>query len=402
MLLAIIGQQWTTITDESGRRRLDNPDDQLRIEVATAMERRITVIPVLIHGAELPGPEKLPPDIAALAKAEPIEIQSGLPFNTDVQKLIDRLEQKHGLRHPDRRFPLQLVLIPLGILLTVAGSLPPRGFPSAARMRHARLRTGFVPQGMDYSLAGYQQAIRDMILYCTIPLGLGPLLIVLGNRWCCVNKEAPPRAAAFLLRHWRSPDTQERQGGFVSGIWPGVDWTGPVAAIPAIVLGIWAFLDIRQRTGWVRGRSLAVIGLLAALAGGIGTTYLHVSYWRFHALAPAGGTRRTALASGDGETALAAYQRAIDAYPGNAFRLAVSRLARGDPIAAGKYPAAVEELTAVVADFESWAGEPAHVNEKQVLSEAYRKRADVYRLLGDDAEGRRRPEPSRVHSICTT
>ena len=160
VLLAIIGQQWTTITDESGKRRLDNPDDQLRIEVATALERGIAVVPVLIHGAGLPNADELPTDIAALAAAEPIEIQSGLPFNTDVQKLVDRLEQKHALRHPDRRFPLELVLIPLGILLVVFGCFELMNIPYCDSYVQTRLNRGYGPPDMDYSLSGYRGAYR--------------------------------------------------------------------------------------------------------------------------------------------------------------------------------------------------------------------------------------------------
>src|SRR6476659_2567517 len=48
-LLAVIGPTWLTVTDSSGRRRLDNPDDLVRHEIATALARSgLLVIPVLI------------------------------------------------------------------------------------------------------------------------------------------------------------------------------------------------------------------------------------------------------------------------------------------------------------------------------------------------------------------
>ena len=105
VVLAIMGEQWTTMADDTGQRRLDNPDDQLHIEIATAFERKIAVVPILVHEAALPAAAELPEDLAALASQEPVQIQSGLPFNTDVQKLVDSLEQKHGLRHPGGRLP---------------------------------------------------------------------------------------------------------------------------------------------------------------------------------------------------------------------------------------------------------------------------------------------------------
>ena len=47
VLVALIGRQWATLTDEQGRRRLDSPDDFVRFEVKTALDRGVWVIPVL-------------------------------------------------------------------------------------------------------------------------------------------------------------------------------------------------------------------------------------------------------------------------------------------------------------------------------------------------------------------
>jgi TIR domain len=47
VLLAIIGPRWLTATDDDGQRRLDDPDDTVRLEIAAALERDIRVIPIL-------------------------------------------------------------------------------------------------------------------------------------------------------------------------------------------------------------------------------------------------------------------------------------------------------------------------------------------------------------------
>ena len=37
VLIAVIGERWLTATDEEGRRRLDNSEDFVRIEIETAL-----------------------------------------------------------------------------------------------------------------------------------------------------------------------------------------------------------------------------------------------------------------------------------------------------------------------------------------------------------------------------
>src|SRR3954447_14379496 len=54
-LLVVIGPEWLTTTGADNRRRLDDDEDLVRLEVATALARRgLRVIPVRVNGARMP------------------------------------------------------------------------------------------------------------------------------------------------------------------------------------------------------------------------------------------------------------------------------------------------------------------------------------------------------------
>jgi TIR domain-containing protein len=74
VLIALIGARWASVTDGDGRRRLDDPDDYVRFEIRTALERRARVIPVLVDGATMPHRQQLPDDLATLARLNPLQM----------------------------------------------------------------------------------------------------------------------------------------------------------------------------------------------------------------------------------------------------------------------------------------------------------------------------------------
>ena len=92
-LLAVIGPGWLTITDEFGRRRLDDPQDLVRQEIAIALRRRdVLVVPVLVGNAAMPRREQLPSDLAALAECNALRITDE-GYDHEVARLIGGLER---------------------------------------------------------------------------------------------------------------------------------------------------------------------------------------------------------------------------------------------------------------------------------------------------------------------
>ncbi|MCP4141375.1 MAG: SUMF1/EgtB/PvdO family nonheme iron enzyme [Chloroflexi bacterium] len=91
VLIALIGKQWLNIKDKEGKRRLDNPEDFVRIEIATALDRDIRVIPVLVDGIDMPHSTELPENLKALARRNALQINHH-SFNPDVHRLIQHSE----------------------------------------------------------------------------------------------------------------------------------------------------------------------------------------------------------------------------------------------------------------------------------------------------------------------
>ncbi len=89
-LLALIGPGWLDSKDAAGRRRLDDPADFVRQEIAAALKRNIPVTPVLLQGTPMPALERLPDDLKDLAFRNGFEL-SHSRWRSDVRELVQRL-----------------------------------------------------------------------------------------------------------------------------------------------------------------------------------------------------------------------------------------------------------------------------------------------------------------------
>lgn len=94
VLLVMMGPRWATLSEgEKAGARIADPDDFVRLEVETALDRPdVTVIPVLVAGAEMPDPDDLPDGLRALTRRNALEL-SDMRWRYDIGRLIATLEE---------------------------------------------------------------------------------------------------------------------------------------------------------------------------------------------------------------------------------------------------------------------------------------------------------------------
>lgn len=90
--IVVIGDRWITEPGASGVRRLDEPNDWVRLELEAVLQRRIPIIPVLVKGALIPTERDLPSSIASLSHRAAVSVRSDPDFHHDVNRLIDGIQ----------------------------------------------------------------------------------------------------------------------------------------------------------------------------------------------------------------------------------------------------------------------------------------------------------------------
>jgi formylglycine-generating enzyme required for sulfatase activity len=91
-VLVIIGRQWLNIKDDAGNRRLDNPEDYVRLEVERGLSRPgLLLIPVQVDGADIPKDDDLPDSLKALPGRNAVIVRHDPDFHRDMDRLIAHL-----------------------------------------------------------------------------------------------------------------------------------------------------------------------------------------------------------------------------------------------------------------------------------------------------------------------
>jgi len=120
VILVIIGTQWLTVTDANGKRRIDDPDDFVHIEVRNALQRdRALTIPVLVNNATMPTKADLPPDLQQLAYKNAVRVRNDPDFKIDMDRLIKYLKPPLPIKSIIAVLLIFILLIIIGIVSRV-------------------------------------------------------------------------------------------------------------------------------------------------------------------------------------------------------------------------------------------------------------------------------------------
>lgn len=93
VILIVIGEKWISIQDQkTGKRRLDDLKDFVRIEVETALrlqgEKGTLVIPILTGSAQMPGETDLPESMKALPAINGLPLRDGRDYERDLGDIV--------------------------------------------------------------------------------------------------------------------------------------------------------------------------------------------------------------------------------------------------------------------------------------------------------------------------
>ena len=95
-LLALIGPAWEYLTNHGGQPRIRDAGDVVRYEIATALDKRLLVIPVLWGRTAPPASETLPPELRRLPDLQVAVVDQRLR-RRDLERIAVRLRSA-GLR----------------------------------------------------------------------------------------------------------------------------------------------------------------------------------------------------------------------------------------------------------------------------------------------------------------
>ena len=92
ILLAIVGPQWLGMASDGSADRIQEETDPVRVEVETALRRRVPLIPVLIGTTKMPSSDQLPPGLKDFAFRNAVKVDTGQDFDYHMDRLIRAMD----------------------------------------------------------------------------------------------------------------------------------------------------------------------------------------------------------------------------------------------------------------------------------------------------------------------
>ena len=121
-VLAVIGPTWLGEPGPSGKPRLHEADDYVRLELAATLSLDVLVVPVLVGGGQLPSASELPDDVAALAHRQAVVLRDD-NWHQDVDGLVRSLRGESSIPVLRRRWPIAVAVALGASIVAVAGWL---------------------------------------------------------------------------------------------------------------------------------------------------------------------------------------------------------------------------------------------------------------------------------------
>ena len=255
-VLVVIGRGWLSAKDLDGGRRLDDPEDFVRLEVGLALTGEPIVIPVLVGGATMPTEDDLPPELVQLARRNALTMidadwRSGLArLVAALRRIVDPIPEPGATAEVPRSTPeaaeggeQEEAPVPVPVPVPVADR-----FPCSRRRSPSPVRPACSSARSCRSTSGPTPAVA--------PAGPTSGTSRASRRWGW----SWARSASLGLSYSRST------ARIATGLFLGFALAGVARYVS--LLGAWSKSDAGRAVGLVAGRALALVGclLLAAAA----------------------------------------------------------------------------------------------------------------------------------------
>ena len=186
ILVAVVGPQWLG-PRAGGTARIREPADPVAIEIRTALEQHLHIVPVLVDGTKMPDESDLPDSLREFADLNAVDISSGRDFSVHMDRLIRAIVTLSGkgtapaVAPPAGPAPAVQVGPAAGLALLAIGATLAAHYMIVIKLDLAdvTLRTAVLVIGAGFGGLAYRLLGRNFLLVLSCGLAVS-ILSVLG------------------------------------------------------------------------------------------------------------------------------------------------------------------------------------------------------------------------------